>query len=259
MYEAKFLTGAIAAAMSRCDDLGYIADYPVYGNIANINAFAMGARMINPDVKVHLEWSRLKGADPEERFKEQGIRYISGADMIVPEHRSREFGLYRKLEDGTVENIAMPVWHWGKFYERIVRNICQGIDTEAMKGKKAVNYWWGLSADVIDVICTQNMPHGTHRLIEFLKNSIRAGSSEPFEGFIYSQSGNIECKDGERLSPQEIITMNWFAANVIGRIPEAEELTDDAQRLLQLQGVHVDEEGRETYGGVRYVYNGYGG
>ena len=79
--------------------------------------------------------------------------------MIVPEHRSREFGLYRKLEDGTVENIAMPVWHWGKFYERIVRNICQGIDTEAMKGKKAVNYWWGLSADVIDVICTQNMPH----------------------------------------------------------------------------------------------------
>ena len=70
MYEAKFLTGAIAAAMSRCDDLGYIADYPVYGNIANINAFAMGARMINPDVKVHLEWSRLKGADPEERFKD---------------------------------------------------------------------------------------------------------------------------------------------------------------------------------------------
>ena len=108
--------------------------------------------------------------------------------------------------------------------------------------KKAVNYWWGLSADVIDVICTQNMPHGTHRLIEFLKNSIRAGSFEPFEGFIYSQSGNIECKDGERLSPQEIITMNWLAENVIGRIPEAEELTDDAQRLLQLQGVHVDEE-----------------
>jgi basic membrane protein A len=36
--------------------------------------------------------------------------------------------------------------------------------------------------------------------------------------------------------------MNWLAENVIGRIPEAEELTDDAQRLLQLQGVHVDEE-----------------
>ena len=38
--------------------------------------------------------------------------------------------------------------------------------------------------------------------------------------------------------------MNWLAENVIGRIPEAEELTDDAQRLLQLQGVHVDEEQR---------------
>lgn len=51
---------------------------------------------------------------------------------------------------------------------------------------------------------------------------------------------NVRTANG--FSPQEIITMNWLAENVIGRIPEAEELTDDAQRLLQLQGVHVDEE-----------------
>ena len=138
----------------------------------------------------------------------------------------------------------MPMWHWGAFYEKLIQSILSGSWNREQDADnvKALNYWWGLSADVIDVICTQNMPHGTHRLIEFLKNSIRAGSFEPFEGFIYSQSGNIECKDGERLSPQEIITMNWLAENVIGRIPEAEELTDDARRLLQLQGVHVDEE-----------------
>ena len=45
-------------------------------------------------------------------------------------------------------------------------------EIESMKGKKAVNYWWGMSADVIDVICSENMPNGTRRLIEFLKNSI---------------------------------------------------------------------------------------
>ena len=237
MYEAKFLTGAIAAAMSRCDDLGYIADYPVYGNIANINAFAMGARMINPDVEVHLEWSRLKGADPEEWFKEQGIRYISGADMIVPEHRSREFGLYRKLEDGTVENIAMPVWHWGKFYERIVRNICQGIDTEAMKGKKAVNYWWGLSADVVDLIMSTKLPVETQRMVTTFKEMISKDLFEPFADELKDQKGKVRNQKGRNLTPEQIITMDWLLDNVIGKIPELEELEEGCEPIVKAQGI----------------------
>ena len=36
-----------------------MADYPIYGTIANINAFAMGAKMINPRAMIHLEWSRI--------------------------------------------------------------------------------------------------------------------------------------------------------------------------------------------------------
>ena len=85
------------------------------------------------------------------------------------------------------------------------------------------------------------MPHGTHRLIEFLKSSIRSGSFQPFDGLIYSQNGVIQCEEGRSLQPKQIITMNWLAENVIGRIPEPEELTDEAQALLRLQGVRVDE------------------
>lgn len=45
--------------MSQTDHIGYLADYPIYGTIANINAFAMGAKMINPRAMIHLEWSRI--------------------------------------------------------------------------------------------------------------------------------------------------------------------------------------------------------
>ncbi|MCI8725638.1 MAG: BMP family ABC transporter substrate-binding protein [Hungatella sp.] len=245
MYECKFLMGAIAAAMSKTDQLGYVADYPIYGTMSNINAFALGARMINPDVKIRLEWSRVKNHRARQRLAEEGIVFISGDDMITPEHASREYGLYMKREDGSVDNLAVPIWHWGKFYERIVKNICRGAsEANAMKGKKAVNYWWGMSADVIDVICAQDMPHGTHRLIEFLKNSIRAGSFHPFDGLIYSQNGVIRCKEGESLGPDAILTMNWLAENVIGRVPEPEELTDEARMLQKLQGADVDEKSR---------------
>ena len=52
--------GAIAGAMAENNKIAYIADYPIYGAIANINAFALGAKMINPRAKVYLEWSTKK-------------------------------------------------------------------------------------------------------------------------------------------------------------------------------------------------------
>ena len=39
IYEAKFVAGAIAAAVSQDPVLGYVADYPIYGVPAGINAF----------------------------------------------------------------------------------------------------------------------------------------------------------------------------------------------------------------------------
>ena len=84
MYESKFLIGAIAAALSRTEHLGYVADYPIYGEMANINAFALGARMVNPYVKVHLEWSKTEGQNARERLKQEGVVFISDNDMITP-------------------------------------------------------------------------------------------------------------------------------------------------------------------------------
>ncbi len=247
MYESKFLMGAIAAALSRTDRLGYVADYPIYGTLANINAFALGAKMINPYVQIHLEWRNVKGITAREKLEQEGIVFVSDSDMITPMNASREYGLYVKKEDGTLDNLATPIWDWGKFYEQVVRNIFSGGTTEmdAQKGKKAINYWLGMSADVIDVICSKSMPHGTNRLIEFLKNSIRAGAFHPFDGPIYAQGGVLQCEKGVTLGPDEIITMDWLAENVIGKIPELDELTEEARALVEFQGFKVDETGME--------------
>lgn len=246
MYESKFLMGALAAAMNEGNKLGYVADYPLYGTVSNINAFALGAKMINPRVQVTLKWSRLKEQNWKEELEQEGIVYISGDDLITPRSASREYGLYHKKPDGTVDNLATPFWHWGKFYERIVNLTCHGNpDTRNFKGRKAVNYWWGMSADVIDVICSQNLPHGTNRLIDFLKKSIKSGSFHPFDGVIYSQEGIIQCKEGGSLTPEEIITMNWLAENVAGQIPDIDSFTPAAQALVRLQGVKIEETATE--------------
>ena len=57
MYEAKFISGAIAGAMAQDDRIGYIASYPILGTPASINAFALGAQLTNPRAQIELRWS----------------------------------------------------------------------------------------------------------------------------------------------------------------------------------------------------------
>ena len=94
IHEAKYLTGLIAGVMSKSDRIGYVASCPLYGVMANVNAFAMGVKAVNPDAKVYVEWNGIKDNDVEARFKELGINCISDQDMITPKKSSRKFGLY---------------------------------------------------------------------------------------------------------------------------------------------------------------------
>ena len=238
MHEAKFLMGAIAGAMAGNDRLAYIADYPIYGSIANINAFALGAKMINPRAEVYLEWTAKKDVDVMESILEKQVDCISGKDMVIPEEASRFFGIYH-LDRGVARNLAMPLWHWGKFYEQLIRTIMDGTwkYDDDPSSKKAINYWWGMSAGVIDVVCSQNLPIGTKRLVELLKDRIVTGTFNPFSGVLYSQEGVVQDDPATSLTPEEIVTMDWLAENVIGSIPREEELKEQSKPVVLQQGI----------------------
>lgn len=242
MHEAKFLMGAIAGAMADNNRLAYVGDYPIYGSIANINAFALGAKMINPRAEVYLEWSSRKEGDIEERIREIRPDCISGKDMVIPEESSRFFGIYHMAGEYP-RNLAMPLYHWGKFYEQLIRTIMNGTwkydDDPA--ATKAINYWWGMSAGVIDVVCSQNLPIGTKRLVELLKSTISSEVFNPFSGILYSQTGVVQNDPDKSLSPEEIMTMDWLAENIIGTIPEKKELKEQAVPVIMQQGVKKEE------------------
>ncbi len=238
LYEAKFLIGAIAGALSRSDKIGYIADYPIYGMIANINAFALGAKMVNPEIKIYLEWSKLKQEFSGRNMEDIHVSFISGKDFIKPEEDSSKFGLYNEKGDELV-NLAMPVWNWGVFYEQTVKSILNGTwKQEVPKGKnESINYWWGLSSGMIDVICSERLPSGTIQLIELLKKTICSGDFNPFSGTIYSQDGPVHLGTTDSITAEEIVTMDWLADNIIGSIPVMDDLAEDARPIVQIQGV----------------------
>ncbi len=238
MYEAKFLTGVLAGALADENKIGYVAQYPVYGTISNINSFALGAKLVNPRAKIYLEWSSRKNSDPMAEFKKENIKYISDQDMITPRCSLRRFGLYVEDENNT-QNLAMPVWHWGVFYEKLIQSIMSGSwkYDENSDTAKALNYWWGMSSKAVDIICSTKLPAETLRLIETLKSLICEGKFEPFTGKLYDQNGKLRNDEGNELTPEDIVTMYWLLDNVVGSIPKVDELDDSAKAIVMTQGI----------------------
>ncbi len=260
MFESKFLAGALAGTMADNNKIGYVSGYPVFGSIANINAFAFGASMVNPRAKIYLDWSTLKDNDIDKRFREEGVSYVSYHDMIRPDEEGiKRFGLFHIEDDGSTNTIALPVWNWGKQYEILIRDLMNSTTNtiedvltadlnaiakvaKVQKETKATNYWWGIKSGVVDIICSSHIPLPTKRLIEFFRQAISSGEFNPFTGIIYDNKGKrIQEKETDSLSYEEIVNMNWLAANVDGFIPTLDELIDSAKPLFLLQGVDADE------------------
>ncbi len=236
MYEAKFLCGMVAGVMTPNDKIAYCADYPIYGTYSNINAFALGAKMVNPRAKVYVSWLCDVTDDLDQLVKEHDISMISYTDMIRVSSKDRKFGLYMPGEDEPTK-LATPVWNWGKFYEKMVHDIQAGSWTKGseVKSVQAVNYWWGISSDIIDLIISQKVPVATRNLIEIMKKQIFHEEYQPFQDEITLQDGSVIGTDGQWLSPEQIITMDWFVDNVIGETPKLENLTEEARELVELQ------------------------
>ena len=234
MYEAKFLMGALAASITDGHDLGYVEQFPLYGTVSNINAFAIGAQFINPWAKVHLSWSGLINANWKEEFRRKDIHTISGPEFSKPFERSREFGLYIGSNGEVGFNVAAAVYNWGKYYEMIIRSILEGnYDANSLaKTHSALNYYYGLKEGVIDVILSGNLSYSSKKLMSILEKEIEEGRLLPFSGEIHSQTEKIRAEGAESLNMEEIVDMRWLNDNVIGEIPPLESFTKEAQETI---------------------------
>ena len=244
IYEAKFIAGAIAGAMAAGQErIGYLCNYPIFGQVAGINAFALGVQMTNPDALVSLEWSSVGGArGAMERLTGQGIRLISSADTV---RRGGDFlgvGL-SLMQGGSLTSLAIPIWQWGAYYEALIRRIQdKSLQSEYSGSSKALNYYWGMSAGVVELKLSDALPDSVRKLAVFLRDGIRAGTCDPFRGPLYDQSHKRRSDEGERLSVGRIVNMDWLNDNVVGRLPTYEQLDDTGKATVGVAGV-IPESG----------------
>ena len=243
VYEAKFITGAIAGAMAGGDRIGYVADYPSFGVPANINAFALGARMTNPNVRIDLQWTCLPDQlDPLHVFTQKGITVISGRDAPMPNRPQREFGTFLVRPGGVLQDLATPFWHWGQFYENVIRTVLNGgwVRDKSGTDGRAVNYWWGMNSGVMDVLLSRELPPDVTHLAQILRTGVTSGMIDPFHCRITGQDGSVKNSGRHGLDLEQIAHMDWLCDAVDGHIPEYDELAEVSKPMYRMQGIHRD-------------------
>ena len=253
LYEAKFLAGIVAGAAAASDGshrIGYCSDYPIYGTIAGINAFAIGAAMADPVVQIDLEWSAKQDSNWWWSMVDKGIHVISAIDSTHNTDGSNAYGVcyVERVAPGEgtdlsgtcrITNLAAPIWKWGKLYEIIVKTIIDGTYNARLVDKKdqATNYWWGMISGVVDIELSDEISPYTKQLVDILKSDIICGAMNPFDGDLRSQTGIVRKADDEPLSSMDIITMDWLNENICGEIPVAEALTDEGKATVSVSGI----------------------
>ncbi|MBQ3705962.1 MAG: BMP family ABC transporter substrate-binding protein [Clostridia bacterium] len=236
-YEAKFLLGMLAGILSDNGKIGYITDYPIYGSPSMINAFAIGARMVNPQARIYLNWTSLQSFDQNEPFHDPEIRVICNRDLTAPNRDSRDSGLYVR-EGGEILSMATLVPRWGIFYRHVMELMLKGVfDSASATSSASLSYWWGIASDTLDLAFSSRCNPPTVRLIRNLQEQFRSQSFTPFEGELRDQKGEIRCMTDQRLTPAEVLCMDYLADCVVGSLPSPEELVPSARSLLLTQGI----------------------
>ena len=241
-YEGKFIAGAVAGvvagSIAHQDHIGFVSNYPIIGDTAIVNAFALGAMLTNPRARIVLKWSCVPG-DAVKELEEQGIRVISN-----PEPDNFDTGInwgavtYRVSQEAQPRALISTRCDWGIYYEKTIRTLLNsGIDS-LRDNSKAVNDWWGLRSGAMNIVLSETLPEGLQQLALYLKRGIISRDIHPFQRLTRDQEGRIAC-DGVNVPPlEELLRLNWLCENVDGAIPTYEDLLPEARELVRLFGIN---------------------
>jgi simple sugar transport system substrate-binding protein len=224
-YEGRYIQGIIAAKMSKKGVLGYIASFPIPEVISGINATILGARTVNPDIKVKIIWVNTwfdpgKEADAAKALADQGADVLmqhtdSPAAMQIASQRGiLAFGQDSDMiKFGAKSQLTAIIDNWAPYYEQRAKDALAGT-------WKSTDTWGGLNSKLVVMAPYTNMPDDVKKLAEDTEAAIIAGKLYPFKCPVVDQDGKtVECKGGTHLDDGQILSMSFYVKGVDDKIP----------------------------------------
>lgn len=223
-YEGRYLAGIAAGSKVKSNFIGYIAAFPIPEVVRGINAFALGAQSVNPKAKVKVIWTN-SWFNPGKESEAANTLLAQGADLLT--HHTDSVAVVKAAQDkgkyaiayhsdmkkhGGEAQLGAVIHLWHDFYSSKVRDVLDG-------NWEASSLWYGISKDMVDFQITSDLlDDDIIDKIEQTKEGIPDGTIHPFTGPIIDQRGKLRVAEGEVLTDQDMLSMNYFVRGVIGRL-----------------------------------------
>jgi basic membrane protein A and related proteins len=225
--DTVFLSGLAAGAAAKCNTIGYVVAYPIPEVIRHANAFALGARITHPGVKVKLVWTNSWFDPTKEKNAAQSL-HTAGACVLGQNVDSPATGQYAESVhipwvgyDSNSSSFAPKSWltasvyNWGPYYLKRVK--------AGMAGKWKSGFYYGSIKDGFTKLAAYGpkVPAKTKKLIAKYEKKIVKGTYYEFTGPLYDQKGKLRVKPGVRMKvlkggTNSLYGMNWLVKGVVG-------------------------------------------
>jgi basic membrane protein A len=225
--DAIYLSGMAAGAATKKGVIGYIVPYPIPEVIRHANAFALGAQLMRPDVKVRLVWTHSWFDLKKERQAAESL-VAAGADVIGQNVDSPSAGTYAESKkipwvgyDSNARKFAPTQWltaavyNWGPYYLRKTKGVLNGT-------WKTGFYYGSIRDGFTDVAPFGKLVSAKTRAAikakrQYLIKTTKAGKAgAEFIGPLYDQAGKLRVPKGKRLTVKDLYAQSWLVKGVIG-------------------------------------------
>jgi basic membrane protein A and related proteins len=223
MYQAWYVEGIVAGLMTKTNKLGIVAAHPIPPMKWQINAYVLGARSVNPSVTASVTFINSwfdpgLAAEATEALIGQGCDVVTGVldNSVAVAQTAEKRGTMLIGHNADLSRFAPNVilggtqWLWGKLYENAIGKMLTGnwVGTSGdLNGGFAEGYVGitGFGPRVSEEVRTRAMA---------AVQGFKQGALAVYRGPIKDNQGVVRVAEGQVLSHNEIMGMDWLVEGV---------------------------------------------
>ena len=220
---AWYPMGVAAGLMTKSNTLGFVVGVPIGYAIGNVNAFALGARSVNPRAEVRVvvigSWSdKAKEAAATNALIDQGAdvvaMHVDSPATVIQAAENR--GVYSiGFQSVEARALAPKGWitglgfTWGPFMTDTAKSVMAGTFKPAMVRE-------GLGEMIAIAPFGSAVPETTQAAVSAAADKVAKGFN-PFTGPITDNTGVVRIKEGEAWGGDKMGNFDWYVEGVIGK------------------------------------------
>ncbi|NQU56642.1 MAG: BMP family ABC transporter substrate-binding protein [Rhodospirillales bacterium] len=224
-YEGRYVAGIIAGRMTKSNTIGYIASFPIPEVVMGINATYLGAKSVNPDIKIKVIWVSTwfdpgKEADAAKALRDQGADILfQHTDSPAAMKMAEQEGIFAvgQASDmhsfGPKAQLTAIVNNWAPYYIKRIQAVMDGT-------WKSQDIWGGFDSGMLKMAdWNKAIPASVQGEADKARAAISAGTLHPFTGPLKKQDGSAFLGAGEVIKDGDLAGMNFYVEGVSGNLP----------------------------------------